>query len=227
MSLYRTLPPSNPRGNRRRCAHLPILDRFSTSDVDRSRRTDRTQRSTNQRSPVEMTITHRITTAAAVILSLAAAGAPAASARPIGADPVSSAANAGPAAVYSRPDKALVPVASPAAARSNTSVPPILPTIKASQLATIEQAARHAAAYAPPKRSQYSNAETNAYRVAASRHSTPGVVAVATPQTGFDWGDAGIGAAAGFVLAMLSLGGALVIAQRRPRRSRHTTALPG
>ena len=40
---------------------------------------------------------------------------------------------------------------------------------------------------------------------------TPGVVVVATPPVGFDWGDAGIGAAAGFALAMLGLGGTLVI----------------
>lgn len=63
-----------------------------------------------------MTTTHRITTAAAVILSLAAAGAPAASARPVGADPVSWAANAGPAAVYSRPDKSMITVSSPPSA---------------------------------------------------------------------------------------------------------------
>jgi hypothetical protein len=55
-----------------------------------------------------MTTTHRITTAAAVILSLAAAGAPAASAQPLGADPVSSPASNGPVAVYSRPDKSMV-----------------------------------------------------------------------------------------------------------------------
>ena len=55
--------------------------------------------------------------------------------------------------------------------------------------------------------------------------ATPGVVVVATPPVGFDWGDAGIGAAAGFALAMLGLGGALAIT-RRQRRDRHTAALP-
>ena len=39
------------------------------------------------------------------------------------------------------------------------------------------------------------------------------------PQSGFDWGDAGIGAAGGLAISMLGLGGALVItSQRRTRR---------
>ena len=40
------------------------------------------------------------------------------------------------------------------------------------------------------------------------------VVRVSAPG-GFDWGDAGIGAAAGFGLSMLAIGGGLVITQRR------------
>lgn len=104
---------------------------------------------------------------------------------------------------------------------STASVPPILPTVKASQLARFEQAGRQAVAYAPPNGRAYSDAETNAYKTAA----TPGVVAVATSPVAFDWGDAGIGAAAGFALAILGLGAALVIS-RRQRRGHRTTALP-
>ena len=52
------------------------------------------------------------------------------------------------------------------------------------------------------------------------------VVRVQMPQIGFDWGDAGIGAAGGLALAMLGLGAALVISRRRPRRARQSTALP-
>jgi hypothetical protein len=111
------------------------------------------------------------------------------------------------------------------AASSSTSVPPILSTVKASQLATTERSAQQAAAYTPPKGAKYSNAEFNGYRSTATRHTTPGVAGVATPQNGFEWGDAGIGAAVGFVLAALGLGGALLISQRRPRHRRHTTAL--
>ena len=40
---------------------------------------------------------------------------------------------------------------------------------------------------------------------------------VITPNSGFDWGDAGIGAAGGLALAMLSLGGTLALSQRRTR----------
>ena len=36
--------------------------------------------------------------------------------------------------------------------------------------------------------------------------------------SGFDWGDAGIGAAGGLALAMLGVGGGLAISQRRERR---------
>ena len=108
----------------------------------------------------------------------------------------------------------------------STSIPPALPRVNASQLAEIERAQQHAAAYAPPKGAQYSTAELNAYGAPATGHISSGVAGVATPQAGFDWGDAGIGAAASFVLVLLAFGGAIVISQRRARRSRRTTALP-
>jgi hypothetical protein len=114
------------------------------------------------------TTTHRITTVAAVILSLAAAGAPAASARPVGADSVSSAASNGPAAVYSRPDKSMIALSSPSSA-----------AIAAK--ATMPQAA----------------------------------VRIQTPQTGFDWGDAAVGAAGGIGIALLATGGGLVAVRMR------------
>ena len=123
-----------------------------------------------------MTPNHRMTAAAAITLALAAAGAPTAIARPVRPGP-GTAANQTPAAVYSRPDKALVPVTTPDGGR----VP--------------EPSAQQA------------------------------VVRIQTPRSGFDWGDAGIGAAAGVALAMLGLGGALLIT-RRPKPTRNTTALP-
>jgi hypothetical protein len=52
------------------------------------------------------------------------------------------------------------------------------------------------------------------------------VVRITTPARGFDWGDAGIGAAGGLALAMLGVGGGLVISHHRPRRTRDSTALP-
>lgn len=45
------------------------------------------------------------------------------------------------------------------------------------------------------------------------------VVRVVAPSDGFDWGDAGIGAAAGLALCTIGLGGALAVAQHRTRRT--------
>jgi hypothetical protein len=52
------------------------------------------------------------------------------------------------------------------------------------------------------------------------------IVRITTPARGFDWGDAGIGAAGGLALAMLGVGGGLLITHQRPRRTRPTTTLP-
>jgi hypothetical protein len=52
----------------------------------------------------------------------------------------------------------------------------------------------------------------------------PTIVRVTTPNNGFDWGDAGIGAAGGLALSMIGLGGALAVSQNRNRRTGHTTA---
>lgn len=120
-------------------------------------------------------MTNRTATTAAIILSLAAAGTPAASARPADFVPANHQSHA---SVYSRPDKSITPVA----------------TLSGSDIAT---------ATAPQA-----------------------VVRAQTPARGFDWGDAGIGAAGGLALAMLGVGGGLVIAHHRPQRTRRTTALP-
>jgi hypothetical protein len=124
-----------------------------------------------------MTPTHRITTTAAIMLSLAAAGAPTARARPADFTP---AAGHTPTAVYSRPDKSLIRVAAPSTTGGTV----------------VQQSA------------------------------SPAVVRIQTPPSGFDWGDAGIGAAGGIAIAMLGVGGALVVSNRRPRRTRQTTAMP-
>lgn len=50
------------------------------------------------------------------------------------------------------------------------------------------------------------------------------IVRVSTPTSGFDWGDAGIGAAAGLALSMLALGLVLVASQHRARRSSGSAA---
>jgi hypothetical protein len=119
-----------------------------------------------------MTTTRRITTTAAALLSLAAAGAPTASAMPAGYY----APTAKPALtrVYDRPDREMVPTA-----------------------------ANYGADLAPATLPQP-------------------VVRAQGPKSGFDWGDAGIGAA-GLALSAIGVGGAYAATQRRSRR---TTALP-
>jgi hypothetical protein len=47
---------------------------------------------------------------------------------------------------------------------------------------------------------------------------------VQAPSSGFDWGDAGIGAAGGLALAMLGLGGALAVSSQRRARHPNPTA---
>ena len=47
-----------------------------------------------------------------------------------------------------------------------------------------------------------------------TRSPTSPIVRVITPNSGFDWGDAGIGAAGGLALAMLGLGGTLALSHR-------------
>jgi hypothetical protein len=62
----------------------------------------------------------------------------------------------------------------------------------------------------------------------APRHADRGpvVVRMTIERTGFDWGDAGIGAAGATALALLGLGGALVISDRTPQRTRRSATQP-
>jgi hypothetical protein len=50
------------------------------------------------------------------------------------------------------------------------------------------------------------------------------VVRVTPGNSGFDWGDAGIGAAGGLALSLVALGGGLAFSERSGRRTRHGTA---
>jgi hypothetical protein len=145
-----------------------------------------------------------IKTAATLALALATIGPTAASARPIDGNPAGSASIQAP----SQP----------------TGVPPILAAAKRSQRAALQQAhqqerlaylARH-----EQNGAQYSRAEMNAYAHATPIGIPSTVVHVVSHDGGFDWGDAGIGAAGGLALSMLGVGGALVISSQR-RVSRH------
>jgi hypothetical protein len=53
----------------------------------------------------------------------------------------------------------------------------------------------------------------------------PTIVRVITPDRGFDWGDAGVGAAGGIALSLLGVGVALVFSSRRSRRSKRAAAV--
>jgi len=53
--------------------------------------------------------------------------------------------------------------------------------------------------------------------------TSPAVARAVGPGDSFDWGDAGI--AGGLVLSIVAIGGGVVLVQRRPRRTRETTAV--
>jgi hypothetical protein len=55
--------------------------------------------------------------------------------------------------------------------------------------------------------------------------NTPATIMRVTAPGGFDWGDAGIGAAGALGLSMLALGLALAVSQRRTRRAKQPTAI--
>jgi hypothetical protein len=50
---------------------------------------------------------------------------------------------------------------------------------------------------------------------------TSPIVRVTVPDSGFDWGDAAIGAAGGLAITMLGVGAALTASQRRNAHPRH------
>ena len=130
-------------------------------------------------------------------------------------------AAAGPIADFSLQDKQLSPsTQSP----GGQGVPPILPAPSPAQSAAIQRAEQRASqglAHSLPNGARYSDAETNAYP------SRPGGVRVIAPDGGFDWGDAGIGAAGGLVLSIVAIGGGLVLVQRRAQRTGTTTVAAG
>ena len=150
-----------------------------------------------------MTTTHRITTGVALALALGISAAPA-SARTfdLAANgsyvPAATAAAAQPSSPAS--SAACGDVCS-GGGYSSTSGQPTNPTIYVPAVSASTQA------YSPP--------------------TNPTIVHLTAGNSGFDWGDAGIGAAGGIALSMVGLGGALVVSQRRTRHAHHTTAVTG
>jgi hypothetical protein len=161
-----------------------------------------------------MTTTHHISTGVALALALAASAAPA-SARPNDLNTNGSYTPAGSASTQ--------------APSQPTRLPPILAAPKPSQQAALRQAQqqeRLAYAYHQPNSATYSSAEMNAYASATPTGIPSTVVHVVSHDGRFDWGDAGIGAAGGLGLALVSVGGSVAISQqRRARRSKGSEAI--
>jgi hypothetical protein len=74
-----------------------------------------------------------------------------------------------------------------------------------------------------PAASAYPPAPEPAQRAQPSRNVS--AARVIYPTNEFHWGDAGIGAAGGFALTILGLGGGLAVSQRRIRRASTTSAI--
>jgi hypothetical protein len=69
-----------------------------------------------------------------------------------------------------------------------------------------------------PPATVYSRPDKSMIRVTTPETAPEAVVRIQTPSNGFDWGDAGIGAAGGLALSVIAVGGALAVSQRRSRR---------
>jgi hypothetical protein len=156
-----------------------------------------------------MTTTHRIGISVALALTLAASAAPA-SARPVDLNANGSYVTAGTASMQ--------------AASQTTGAPPILAAPNPAQRAALRKAQQQQllaySAYNPPKSAKYSSAEMNAYAYTTHTRIPNTVAHAASHHGGFDWGDAGIGAAGGLGLTLVGVGGAFAIThQRRARRS--------
>ena len=114
--------------------------------------------------------------------------------------------------------------------RTVDGVPPILPAPSVSQRAAILRAQaqeRQGLAYTVPQSARYSNAETNAYASGTPASIPNAVVRVVSHDGGFDWGDAGIGAAGGLALSLVAFGGALTVGRHRERQLRSATRAAG
>ncbi|MGZ4182446.1 MAG: hypothetical protein ACXVUL_17390 [Solirubrobacteraceae bacterium] len=124
-----------------------------------------------------------------------------------------------PAAASARPFEPIptVHVTPPATRPDQTAIPPILGKTKAAEHAAIERLKAQHYTDKLPVDPAYSGAMFRGYgpRGPATVHSQ-------SPSTrsgsGFDWGDAAIGAAAGLALTLLVAGGAMALSRRRSLR---------
>jgi hypothetical protein len=188
-----------------------------------------------------MTTTHRIGTSVALALVLAAGATPA-GARSFDLNANGSYVPSGSASVQAESQPAGTPMSTgPGSDVTSingydfarvppTGVPPILAAAKRSQRAALQQAQQQRRlaylAHHEPNSAQYSSAEMNAYAHHIPIGIPSTVVHVVSHDGGFDWGDAGIGAAGGLGLALVGVGGAFAISQQRQtRRSKGSAAI--
>ncbi|MBV9838944.1 MAG: hypothetical protein JO156_12555 [Solirubrobacterales bacterium] len=184
-----------------------------------------------------MTSRHRISTAVALALAISAAAAPV-SARPIdikvnGSDvpagipstqassPASSASPAGQVTTGA-------PVVRPNPHQQTTQTGPVGPPILPAPGTRAARAAyqQNFGPQSPAAAKQPSLPRNAKFSLAGlPPASTPTMIVRMTgPGSGFDWVDAGIGAAAGFAVSMLALGVVLVVSERRTRRPGRSAA---
>ena len=81
-----------------------------------------------------------------------------------------------------------------------------------------------ASLYSRPDKSTIAVGSPSSAALVAKTSVPQAAVQIQTPKSGFDWGDAAIGAAAALGLSIVALGGGVTVAQRRDRRTRHSTA---
>lgn len=163
-----------------------------------------------------MLSSHNIIKGTALALAFGAVSVPAASAGPIADSPTQAlfhkapvvktvpvAANPSkPGLIYSRQDKQLMPSGPSSVANPRAVVAP------AGGMGETGAAAAFLAAHRLQTPAQSSAAATN-------------------PGDSFEWGDAGIGAAGGLVIALLGVGGGLALSQRRSRRTPTSAVVTG
>jgi hypothetical protein len=121
-----------------------------------------------------------------------------------------------PAAASARPFEPIptVHVSPPAARQDRTPIPPILGKTRLAEQAAIKRLKALHYTDNLPVNPAYLGAMYRGYgpRGPATVHSpTPS----ARPDSGFDWGDAAIGAAAGLALTLLVVGGGIAVSRRR------------
>ena len=113
-----------------------------------------------------------------------------------------------------------IAIPSAAAAGATSTSPTVRPNPDQQQLSEQPQPA-------PPEPAANPTVQPNPDQQPAVSTNPAVIVRAGPPNSGFDWGDAGIGAAGTIGLAAIALGGALTITQRRNRRTRGSADATG